>query len=405
MRVLVLSSTFPSVSEPTRGTFVFERIRRVAQHCDLIVVAPVPWVPMNGWIRGARVDVPFLERRAGLTVYHPRFLSLPRYGKSLDAVLYALCLAPFVARIRWTFPFDVVDAHFEYPDGVGATILARLFQRPVMVTLRGKIVRLSTYHLHRLQLRWMLRHADRVLAVSSFLRDCAAGLGRPPHRVRVIRNGVDSALFAPMPQGTARRLCGLPESRRILLTVAALYEHKGQHMVIEALPGLTRRYPDLLYVMVGAGRPGEGYVQQLEQLAARLGVAEHVRFVSPQLHSELRPWFCASDLSVLLTRSEGWPNVVLESLACGVPVVATNVGGVPEILRDGVDGILVPYGDAPLFRDAIVRAFDSPWNRDELVRYAQSLGWTAVVDEVLDQLANVAPRACPPSTLASPGDR
>ena len=146
MRVLVLSSTFPSVCEPTRGVFILERIRRLASHCDLVVVSPVPWFPFDGRIRRKQAAV--------IVVYHPRFFSIPRYAKCLDGVLYFLCLVAFLARLRRTFPFELVDAHFEFPDGVGATLLAKLFHRPVVVTLLGKLVRLSGYRLHRPQLRW-----------------------------------------------------------------------------------------------------------------------------------------------------------------------------------------------------------------------------------------------------------
>ena len=157
--------------------------------------------------------MPSIEHQGGIVVYHPRFFSIPRYAKCLDGVFYFLCLVGFIARLRRTFSFDLVDAHFEFPDGVGATLLAKLFHRPVVVTLRGKLVRLSGYRLHRPQLRWMLRHADRVVAVSEYLRDIAGGLGIPPQRVRVIRNGVDTDVFKPMEQTQARALCGLPLDR------------------------------------------------------------------------------------------------------------------------------------------------------------------------------------------------
>jgi teichuronic acid biosynthesis glycosyltransferase TuaC len=404
VKVLVLSSTFPSVEEPTRGVFIFERIRRLAAHCDVIVVAPVPWVPLNRWFRGGRARVPRVERQGGLTVYHPRFVSLPRYGKFLDGALYAVSLLPFIARVRRVFPFDLIDAHFEFPDGVGAVLLGRWWRRPVLVTLRGKIVRLAGYRTHRPQLAWMLRRATRVLAVSDYLRRQAAGLGLPPERVRVIRNGVDTSVFAPMDREAARVRCGLPAGR-VLLTVAALYAHKGQHTVIDALPALVHRHPGLLYVMIGSGRPGESYARDLERQAARLGVAQSVRFVGPRPHRELAPWFASADLFVLPTRSEGWPNVLLEALACGVPVVATRVGGVPEIVRHGTDGLLVPYGDGPAFEAAVLDALTRDWDRDQLVGYARSLGWSEVVREVLDEMSAAAPAAAPMSAGAFTPDR
>jgi teichuronic acid biosynthesis glycosyltransferase TuaC len=390
MRVLVLSSTFPSITEPTRGVFVFERIRRLASRCDLVVVSPVPWFPFNRWIRRNQATVPSVEQREGIVVYHPRFFSIPRYAKWLDGVFYFLCLVGFVMRLRRTFPFELVDAHFEFPDAVGATLLAKLFHRPVIVTLRGKLVSLSAYRLHRPQLRWMLRHADRVIAVSQYLRGFAGSLGISPQRVRVIRNGVDADMFKPMQQTRARTLCGLPPDRKILLTVGGLEARKGQHRVVEALPALIEGCPTLLYVMIGAGRAGESYARDLERLVAHLGLERHVLFVGTRQHGDLRPWFCAADMFVLLTTLEGWPNVVLESLACGVPVVATHVGGVPEIVRDETDGILVPYGDGDAFRRAVLDALKRTWDREEIVRYAHSLDWSAVIEEVLQEMNGAA---------------
>jgi teichuronic acid biosynthesis glycosyltransferase TuaC len=386
MRVLVLSSTFPSVNQPTRGVFVRERIRRLAKRCEVVVAAPVPWFPMNRWIRKERATVPFLEHQDGLTVYHPRFFSLPRYGKWLDGVLYFLCLIRFVARLRREFPFEVIDAHFAFPDGLAATLLAKVFGCRVVVTLRGSIVRLSGYRLHRPQLRWVLRHADRVTAVSESLKGVAEGLGVPPGRVRVIPNGVDPKVFSAMDRQEARRLCGLPENARVLLTVGGVYPGKGQHTVVDLLPSLMARYPETLYVMVGKPRPGETYERRLREAVGKLGLDGHVLFAGPRPHAELRRWFSAADVSVLATQSEGWPNVLLESIACGTPVVATHVGGAPEIVRHGKDGFLVPYGATAALRDALLMAMEQPWDREALVRYAQRFDWSESVDQALAEL-------------------
>ena len=387
MRVLVLSSTFPSTSEPIRGVFIRERVRRLARRCEVVVVAPVPWFPFNRWIRGGRALIPRVELQGALTVYHPRFFSLPRYGKFLDGALYFLSLVPFVARLRKTFPFEVIDAHFAYPDGVAATLLARLFRRPVVVTLRGSIVRLRGYRLHRPQLRWVLRRADRIVAVSDALRQVAIDLGLGADRIRVIPNGVDAAAFVPMDRAEARRLCGLPEAGPILLTVAGIYEGKGQLDVIESLPGLIRIFPGLLYVMVGSPRPGERYLRRLKERVLRLGLEGRVRFTGTRPHDELRRWFSAADVSVLATQSEGWPNVLLESLACGTPVVATDVGGVPEIVRDETDGLLVPIGRPGALGATLLQALERSWSRQALAAHAHEFNWEDTVEQALDELA------------------
>ena len=386
MRVLVLSSTFPSEQQPTRGLFVRHRIRGLAKRCDVVVVAPVPWFPMNSWLRGERDAVAAVEDQEGLRVYHPRFFSLPRYGKFLDGTLYFLSLIRFVARLRRSFPFEVIDAHFAFPDGVAATLMGRLFNCPVVITLRGSIVRLSGYRLHRPQLRRALRRADRVTAVSESLKRVAVGLGVPADHVRVIPNGVDSTAFRPMAQRKARQLCGLPENAKVLVTVAGVYEGKGQHTIVDLLPDLRARYPETVYAIVGGPRPGETYLRRLRAAVSSHGLDGHVVFAGPRPQAELRQWFAAADLSVLATQSEGWPNVLLESLACGTPVVATQVGGAPEIVRHGEDGFLVPYGDPAALRDAVLSALERPWDRDALIRHAQRFDWNESVEQALDEL-------------------
>lgn len=386
MRVLVVASTFPNASQPTRGVFVRERVRRLARRAEVTVVAPIPWFPGNRWIRRDRAQVPWVEQQDGLTVYHPRFLSLPRYGKSLDGALYFASLVPFLRRLRRTFAFDVLDAHFAYPDGLAAVLLGRWFRRPVVVTLRGSVVRLARYRLHRPQLRWALGRATRLTAVADYLRQVAIDLGVPGERIRVIPNGVDSQRFAPADRADCRRACGLPD-RTILLTVAALYGWKGQHRVVDVLPELVREHPDLLYVMVGAPRPEEPrYVDDLRASARRLGLEDHILIVGPRPHSELPRWFNAADLFVLPTRSEGCPNVLLEALACALPVVASRVGGVPEIVRDGVDGILPPHGDRAALRNALLAALGTAWDRARLVERARSFDWSDTAEQALEEL-------------------
>jgi glycosyltransferase involved in cell wall biosynthesis len=225
-----------------------------------------------------------------------------------------------------------------------------------------------------------------VTAVSESLKGVAEGLGVPPGRVRVIPNGVDPKVFSAMDRQEARRLCGLPENARVLLTVGGVYTGKGQHTVVDLLPSLMARHPETLYVMVGKSRPGETYERSLREAVGKLGLDGHVLFAGPRPHAELRRWFSAADVSVLATQSEGWPNVLLESIACGTPVVATHVGGAPEIVRHGKDGFLVPYGATAALRDALLMAMEQPWDREALVRYAQRFDWSESVDQALAEL-------------------
>ena len=316
MRVLVLSSVFPNPRQPNLGVFIRERVRRVARSSEVQVVAPVPWFPLDRVVRGRRWGgIPQVERRDGLVVHHPRFVSVPRFGKSLDGILYAASLLGFVRRLRRSFPFEMIDAHFAYPDGMAGVLLGKALGCPVMITLRGSIVRLATYPLHRPQLRFTLRAADRIIAVSESLKRVAVDLGIGAEKIRVIPNGVDTSRFFPMDQGDARRRLALPLDASIVLTVGGVYEGKGQHLVLEALPRLLARDPRVLYVVVGGERVGDSYRRTLDGIIRAHGLAGHVLFVGSKAHEDLRAWYAAADALCLATRSEGRANVLLESIA------------------------------------------------------------------------------------------
>ena len=409
MRVLVLSTVFPNALQPTFGVFVAERIRRVARHCDVSVVAPVPWFPGNNLIRPQWAGVPAMEEAEGFRVYHPRILCAPRYAKWLDGALYAASLFPVLARLRRPFPFDLIDAHFAYPDGLAAALLGAVFRVPVVITLRGSLVRLRHHPLHRPQIRWALRRATRVLAVSESLKQVAEELGVPAGHIRVIPNGVDAGRFVPRERAEARRALGLPQDRTIIISVGGLNEGKGHHHVVALLPELARRHPDLLYVIVGGERPGDSSRPLIESLAARHDVSHRVRLVGARPHDEVPLWLAAADLFCLATRSEGWANVLLESLACGTPVVSTRVGGNAEIVTHEGLGILVPAADDGALAAALLEGLGRRWDRQLLVAHARAHSWDSAVRGVLDEFDRVLGRGTaagePLPGLASPEAR
>ena len=397
--IVVLSSLFPSSVQPGAGLFIRERMFRVGAKLPLAVVAPTPWFPLQGllrrWRAGFRPGAPRHESQSGHDVWFPRFFSLPGVLKGLDGFFMALAALPRLWRLKRAGRLDIIDAHFAYPDGFAATLLGRWLSVPVTITLRGTEVRHARDPALAGRVRLALQRAARVFAVSDSLRRVALDLGTPPERVRVVGNGVDVEKFDPLPRDEARRQLQLPAQALVLVTVGALVERKGFHRVIELLPALRKRHPGLCYLVVGGASPEGDLSAQLRQQVQSLGLADAVRFLGPLAPDQLRVPLSAADLFVLPTRNEGWANVLLEAMACGLPVVATDVGGNAEVVCRPELGTTVPFGDAAALQAAIEEALTRP--RDHVALRAHALGntWDRRVQVLVGEFRSLHARAQP----------
>jgi len=269
-----------------------------------------------------------------------------------------------------------------FPDGVAAALLARWLRVPHTITLRGTILRVSRTRLRRRLAQWAMRRAARVFSVADSLRRTATGMGIAPDHVQVVANGVNLELFRPEERDRCRAELGIDPAAPVLITVGTLNERKGFHRVIGQLPALLERHPDLVYLAVGGEHP-DGDERRLRDLAGRLGVAAHVRFVGRQPPQRLRYFYSAADLFVLPTRFEGWANVFLEAAACGLPTVTTRVGGNAEVIDSPELGRLVPWGDDDALREAILEALATDWDREAILARARANAWEQRIPELL----------------------
>jgi len=383
MRLLVFTSLFPNRTEPHHGVFVKTRLLRyLARHGGQAeVVAPVPKAPPLGPPRWTRYrQVPDRETIDGLDVSHPRFWSPPGFGDRWRAGLMARSVRRSLREVALRFQPDVLDVHYAYPDGVAACRLrdelsARLGRRlPLVLTCRGTDLNLiPSLPSVRPQVAAALRAADHVVCVAEALREVALALGAAPERVTTLRNGVDLELFRPGDRTAACLRLGLDPHVRHVLCVGHLVPRKGQHQLLAAFARqLARSRPEHDLLLVGGGDAAP-----LQRLASALGVASQVRFVGPVPPTELTTWYQAADVQVLASRREGWPNVVLEGLACGTPIVATRVWGTPEILTGCAAGRLVDptedgLADGLAQLDALDASAARPW--------AERFAWGPTLD-------------------------
>lgn len=383
-RILVFSSLFPFPGDPSAGVFIRERMFRVGEHLPIVVVSPKPWSPFDGLIRRFRPRfrpvAPRVEVQRGVTVHAPRFFSPPGVFKAWDSTFMALGSYLTLRRLRREFDFNLIDAHFGYPDGHAASLLARWFRVPLTITLRGSERTYAETPAFRKRIAAGLRAADKVFGVSDSLRRLAVSLGAPEARTLAVGNAVDSQRFQPVDRAEARRRLGLNDTDPVLISVGWLIERKGYHRVIEILPELVRRHPDLRYLIVGGAPGADDTETRLKRQVADLGLERHVRFLGPMPSDQLKGPLSAADLFVLATRREGWANVFLEAMACGLPVVTTDVDGNPEVVCKPELGEIVPFGDADALREAIHRGLEKPWDRAAIRAHAEANSWDRRVD-------------------------
>lgn len=383
MRVLSTTQVFPNEAQPVHGVFVRERLARLTAHARVQVIAPVPYFPGGHLVRPrSRPRVPTFEEHGPLRVFHPRFLSFPGVLKSLDGILYFMgCLAT-ARRMQRQHGIDIVDAHFAYPDAVGAALLAKTLGVPLVVTMRGgNIKRFKSSPTRRFQITRALRRARRIIVLSEPLRVDATELGADPEKIRSVPNGVDHEVFRPAPRARAREEIGLGVDGPMIVSVGHLVPRKGFHRVVEVLHRLAQRFPGVRYVVVGG--PGvEGDARrELERAARRNRVAERTKLVGAVEHGRIAAYINAADVVCLPSDDEGCPNILLESLACGTPVVASHVGGVAEIVSDDV-GVTVPRADRVALETALGEALSRSWDREGIRERVLDRTWEAVAASV-----------------------
>lgn len=392
--IVVLSSLFPSQIQPGAGLFIRERMFRVGARIPISVVVPTPWFPLQGLLRWLkphfRPGAPRYEKQSGVDVWFPRFFSIPGVLKGLDGWLMALGAYPTLHRLKSEGRLDIIDAHFAYPDGYAASLLGRWLQVPVTITLRGTEARhVEDARLGPLLLQ-ALRRAARVFSVSESLKKLVVARGATPAKIEVVGNGVDTVRFSPRDRARARATLGLSATAPVLISVGGLVPRKGFHRVIELLPQLLQKFPDLIYLVVG-GPSAEGDNRaELEHQVADLGLQNTVRFLGPRPPEALADVLSAADVFVLATSNEGWANVFLEAMACGLPVVTTDVGGNREVVREESLGMVVPFGDTQALAAALAEALERSWDRGVIRRYAEANSWVERVERLCGRFQRLA---------------
>lgn len=379
MKLLVFTTLYPNAEMPHHGVFVENRLRHLLERSgyEARVIAPVPWFSrmLAGSSRhGHLARVPMQEERHGILVEHPRYLVIPKIGMTLAPfLLYASARRALGRLLEKGERFDLIDAHYFYPDGVAAGLLARAFDLPFTVTGRGTDLNLiPRYPIPRALIRRTAARASGLITVCDALAGDLAALGVARERVTVLRNGVDLEAFRYDGEGAAALIREQRLERPVLASVGHLIERKAHDLVIRALAGME--HATLLIAGTGPEEP------RLRKLAEALGVSGRVRFLGRVDHDRLSAVYSAADGLVLASSREGWPNVLLEAMACGTPVVATAVNGSPEVVQSPVAGRIVGERTPEALRRAAEELLADPPERAAVRAYAEGFSWDATSD-------------------------
>lgn len=382
MRIAVVTPLFPIRQEPFRGQPIYLTVRELAKLADVHVFCPQAHYP----------NIPFLRPQS--YVYYPldasfqptdvpttylEYNALPVISRPLNGWACYRALRPHLRE----FQPDIILSYWLYPEGHAAMLAAADLKVPVIVGARGSDLSVNLDAVVRRKTQETLQRVDGAVMVSEELRQRAISFGAKPQTVRTILNGCDTTIFYPQDRENTRLELSIAAGSKVIVFVGHLNAAKGVRELFHAVSQIRSDYPDLKLVMVGDG----GIEQQLPDLAASLGISSLVHFAGKAKSTEISKWLAAADVFTLPSYAEGCPNVVIEALACGRPVVATTVGAIPDLVNEQT-GILVPPRDAQALADALRKSLEASWNSEAIALQWQR-GWDQVAKDTLDLITTV----------------
>ena len=371
-RTLLFSRVFPSPAEPTFAPFILNTFRALGEYVETRVVSPRPWNPRQPCSALHRSDWHSFE---GMTARYPRYFWLPRVQPSLhDSCLWA-SIKPVISRVHREFPFEAIVSAWAYPDAVVAQRIAEEFGCVHVTRVLGSDINvLSRNPRLKSQISAAMRKADCVVAVSAALKREIESLGVAQERIVVQHNAVDGDLFTIREKGAARaRLC-IPPDCPLICFIGNMIPVKGPDVLMEALAFVKKGgHPNVRAAFIGSG----ALAKSLRARALALGLGDAISWHERIPQTEVREWLAAADVVGVPSRNEGCPNVVLEAQASGRPVVASRVGGIPELLSPE-NGILVPSEDPAALAEGIECALSRTWSPEAIRSTVRHLSWNGI---------------------------
>ena len=380
--IVVYTQEYPTPNNPTDGVFTQQLVDALPQYANVTVVRPLPWWPawrlaraISSWTPST--GIPLRTKRGVSDVYFPRVPLIPFVTRMLNPIIQALRAYPILRRMKRLGKLDVLNVHSVYPDGVTGAMLARWLDVPLVLTALGSDINVSLTKPFQLrQVKWALRTASACVGVSDDLCEKMRRLGARVE-VRRIPNGIDKKRFYP-PKSLANE-------QPVVLFVGRLHPVKGLQYLVAAV-GELKRAGALNFKTVIVGEGGEEGA--LRAQCAELGIEKDVSFVGARSHDEIGDWMRTASVFCLPSLNEGMPNVLIEAQACAVPIVASNVGGIPEIVSADT-GLLVPPANPSALAEALKAAVSKNWNRQKIAENVAWADWNQTAKQYAELIARI----------------
>lgn len=377
-RILIISESTVDNFTFMIGQVILGQLDSLRKLHDLTIIAPfVLPLPRSRANLQTIKKIFKIDKRGfidNVVFYRPWFFGLPSILGRLNDLLRVLSILICIKINK--IQFDIIHAHYAHPPGFVAVLLAKIMKKPVVITCHGSDIHEYTEKNYpnksrRHRVLYAIKNANYLISVSSFLKERIISLGIDGTKVEVIPNGINKERFYPIEINAARNKLKLPINKKIILNVGVLTPIKGTVYLINAFADLIKERDDLLLIIIGEGP----LRSELENKARSLNLEQYVQFIGFVPNEELVFWFNAADLFVLPSLGEGFGITIIESLSCGLPIVASNIGGIPEIINEDHLGILVPPGDIKELSNGILRGLVNDWDKKRLIERSKDYSW------------------------------
>lgn len=364
--IIFFSNLFPLPWQPGRATFNKQQVEHLSKFYNIYVLVPVYWTT---WLRNRKCSDEI--NVGGIRVEYFVCFYIPGFARSLNAIFMYFSIISQKRKWLNSVNAKCLFLSWAYPDAVAGTLVAKLLKLPTIIKVHGNDVNVQTTYLLRwLQIKWAFKNSKFIISVSKTLKKVLIDKGITEEQIQVVYNGVDKHKFCYIDSKTSRKELGLNKDKKILIYVGNLKKSKGVLDLLSAFISLKNTLPELSLYYIGVGEEES----QLQNMITKSNIGNRVKLLGAMPHDKLPLWYCASDILCLPSYNEGLPNVVLESMSCGTPAVATRVGGIPEILDDKV-GVLVEPGEPMDLADGIKRAFSTGWDPGLISRKVCEFTW------------------------------